>query len=84
MLLERFTCRQITVAGTLLSVVAFIVSVFSPSVDMLIVTYGIIGGTCVQHVCNCFTRCSNTLETPFIFKLLLVILLYYVKRMNAK
>ncbi|KAL4228585.1 hypothetical protein ACF0H5_011635 [Mactra antiquata] len=43
-LLEKFSCRQITIAGTLVSVCAFIVSVFSPNVEMLILTYGIIGG----------------------------------------
>lgn len=44
LLLERYTCRRITIVGTLVSVVAFVVSVFSPNVEMLIVTYGIIAG----------------------------------------
>lgn len=44
MLLERYSCRQITIAGTLISVVAFIISTFSPSIEILIVTYGILGG----------------------------------------
>ncbi|XP_052803030.1 monocarboxylate transporter 14-like [Mya arenaria] len=43
-LLERYTCRQITIVGTLISVVAFVVSIFSPNVEMLIITYGIIAG----------------------------------------
>ncbi|XP_045207947.1 monocarboxylate transporter 14-like isoform X2 [Mercenaria mercenaria] len=44
MLLERYSCRQITIAGTVLSVVGFIISSFSPNVEILIITYGIIGG----------------------------------------
>ncbi|XP_060598825.1 monocarboxylate transporter 14-like isoform X1 [Ruditapes philippinarum] len=44
MLLERYSCRQITIAGTALSVVGFVVSSFSPNVEILIITYGIIGG----------------------------------------
>ncbi|KAH3774938.1 monocarboxylate transporter 9-like [Dreissena polymorpha] len=44
LLLERFSWRQVTLAGTLMSAVAFVVSVFSPNIDVLIITYGIIGG----------------------------------------
>lgn len=44
MLLERYSCRQITIAGTLLSVAAFIASTFSSNVELLIITYGVIGG----------------------------------------
>ena len=42
--LEKFTCRQITICGALLSSCAFIVSIFSPTVDILILTYGVLGG----------------------------------------
>ena len=47
MFLEKFTCRQITICGALLASCAFIVSIFSPNVDILILTYGIIGGRSV-------------------------------------
>lgn len=43
-LLERYNCRQITIAGTTLSVVAFIISTFSPNVEILIITYGLLAG----------------------------------------
>ncbi|XP_005104289.2 uncharacterized protein LOC101856201 [Aplysia californica] len=43
-LLKRFTVRQVTIAGSLLSTLGFIASVFSPNVYVLILTYGVIGG----------------------------------------
>lgn len=42
--LEKYSCRQITIFGALLSSCAFIVSIFSPNVEVLIITYGVIGG----------------------------------------
>lgn len=42
--LEKFSCRQITIFGALLSSCAFIVSIFSPNVEVLIITYGVVGG----------------------------------------
>ncbi|KAL5019783.1 hypothetical protein ScPMuIL_002675 [Solemya velum] len=45
MLLEKYSCRQVTIAGGMLSGTAFIVSIFSPNVEVLILTYGIIAGT---------------------------------------
>ncbi|XP_041372889.1 monocarboxylate transporter 7-like [Gigantopelta aegis] len=43
-LLKYFSCRQMVISGTLLTVASFISSVFSPTVDILILTYGFIGG----------------------------------------
>ena len=42
--LEKYSCRQMTIFGALMASCAFIVSIFSPTVDILIITYGVIGG----------------------------------------
>ena len=42
--LEKYSCRQMTIFGALMASSAFIVSIFSPTVDILIITYGVIGG----------------------------------------
>ncbi|XP_048249886.1 monocarboxylate transporter 12-like [Haliotis rufescens] len=43
-LLRRFSCRQVTIFGTLLSTIGFVTSMFAPNVETLIITYGVIGG----------------------------------------
>ena len=44
MLLKRFSIRQVTIAGTLISAVGFIASTFAPNVFVLIIMYGVVGG----------------------------------------
>ncbi|CAL1546736.1 unnamed protein product [Lymnaea stagnalis] len=43
-LTNRFGCRAIIIAGSLIAGLAFIVSSWSPNVTMLILTYGVFGG----------------------------------------
>lgn len=43
-LTNKFGCRAVCVAGSLISTVAFVLSIFSPSVNWLMLTYGFIGG----------------------------------------
>ncbi|PVD27384.1 hypothetical protein C0Q70_12542 [Pomacea canaliculata] len=43
-LTNRFGCKRVTIAGSIIASFAFIISMFSPSADILILTYGIIGG----------------------------------------
>lgn len=43
-LTNRFGCKRVTVAGSLLSTLAFVVSIYSPSAHVFIFTYGVIGG----------------------------------------
>lgn len=45
MLANKYGCRRITIMGAVISCAAFILSVFSPNIEMLILTYGILGGT---------------------------------------
>ena len=45
-LTNKFGCRPVTVAGSVIASLAFLISTMAPSVDVLIVTYGVIGGTC--------------------------------------
>lgn len=42
--MKRFSIRQVTIAGTLISAVGFIASIFAPNVFVLIVMYGVVGG----------------------------------------
>ena len=43
-LLKRFGCRLVGVAGSLILFVGLLTSVFTPSLHVLYVTYGLIGG----------------------------------------
>ncbi|KAK7087697.1 hypothetical protein V1264_021714 [Littorina saxatilis] len=40
----RYGCRGVAMFGSVLGAVAFVVSTFSPSIEVLIITYGLIGG----------------------------------------
>ncbi|KAK7488004.1 hypothetical protein BaRGS_00020749 [Batillaria attramentaria] len=43
-LTNRYGCKKVTVAGSVIATFAFVVSTFSPSAHILIITYGVIGG----------------------------------------
>ncbi|XP_056012158.1 monocarboxylate transporter 14-like isoform X2 [Ostrea edulis] len=43
-LLDRFSIRQVTLCGALVAACGFISSTFAPNVEILILTYGVIGG----------------------------------------
>ncbi|KAK7499882.1 hypothetical protein BaRGS_00008973 [Batillaria attramentaria] len=43
-LAEKYGCRKVTIAGSVVSAVGFILSTQATSIEMLIVTYGVIGG----------------------------------------
>lgn len=44
-LVNRYGCRPVTIAGSLLGAAAFIISTFAPSIFVFQLTYGVIGGT---------------------------------------
>ncbi|XP_054723796.1 monocarboxylate transporter 12-like [Uloborus diversus] len=43
-LTNRFGCRVVTIAGSLVSCTAFVLSTMAPSIDVLMITYGVMGG----------------------------------------
>ncbi|CAH1953803.1 unnamed protein product [Acanthoscelides obtectus] len=43
-LTNKFGCRAVCIAGSIISTLAFILSIFSPTVNWLMLTYGFIGG----------------------------------------
>nr|XP_022325657.1 monocarboxylate transporter 9-like isoform X2 [Crassostrea virginica] len=43
-LLDRFTIRQVTLCGAFVATLGFVISTFAQSVEVLIITYGVIGG----------------------------------------
>jgi len=43
-LANRFGCRIVSIAGSVIAGVAFAISQFSPNIDVLILTYGVMGG----------------------------------------
>jgi len=47
-LANRFGCRIVSIVGSVIAGVFFIISQFSPNIDVLIFTYGVMGG---QHCC---------------------------------
>jgi len=44
MLVNRFGCRIVSIVGSVIAGVFFIISQFSPNIDVLILTYGVMGG----------------------------------------
>ncbi|CAD5117746.1 DgyrCDS6491 [Dimorphilus gyrociliatus] len=43
-LANKFGCRRVTIIGSIVSTIAFILSTFSPNINVLIVTFGALGG----------------------------------------
>jgi len=43
-LTNKYGCRAVCMAGSFLGAIAFVLSTFSNSVNMLMMTYGIMGG----------------------------------------
>ena len=43
-LVNRFGCRKVAVFGSVFASGSFVLAMYSPSIDILIVTYGIMGG----------------------------------------
>lgn len=43
-LCNKFGCRAVCIAGSILSCTAFVLSTFSVNVNMLMMTYGVMGG----------------------------------------
>ncbi|XP_052061352.1 monocarboxylate transporter 12-like [Mytilus californianus] len=43
-LVNKFGCRMVSITGSLIAAVGVIIGSFSPNLDILIVTYGVIGG----------------------------------------
>jgi len=43
-LVNRFGCRIVSIVGSIIAGVFFAISQFSPSIDVLIFTYGVMGG----------------------------------------
>ncbi|XP_060086227.1 monocarboxylate transporter 9-like [Ylistrum balloti] len=44
LLLRKFSIRAVTITGAAVAACGFIVSIFSPNIELLIITYGIVGG----------------------------------------
>jgi len=43
-LVNRFGCRIVSIVGSVIAGVFFAVSQFSPNIDVMILTYGVMGG----------------------------------------
>lgn len=43
-LAKKFGCRAVAICGSVIACVAYVISTFSPSVNVLILTYGAMGG----------------------------------------
>ncbi|KAK3601157.1 hypothetical protein CHS0354_019156 [Potamilus streckersoni] len=43
-LTNKFGCRPVTIAGSIIGAVAFVLARFSPNIEILILTYGVMGG----------------------------------------
>lgn len=49
-LANKYGCRTVCIAGSLISSAAFVLSTFSTSVTMLMLTYGVMGGKCILTI----------------------------------
>ncbi|ESP02005.1 hypothetical protein LOTGIDRAFT_230540 [Lottia gigantea] len=51
-LLKHFTCRQVTITGGFIAAISLVLSVFSPNIDVMIITYGILcgSGICMMYM----------------------------------
>lgn len=43
-LVNKYGCRLVTMVGAVITSTGFILSIFSPNVEIMIVTYGLMGG----------------------------------------
>ncbi|KAL4228580.1 hypothetical protein ACF0H5_011630 [Mactra antiquata] len=43
-LTNKFGCRAVAMTGSVIATIAFILATFSPNIDVLIITYGVLGG----------------------------------------
>jgi len=43
-LVNRFGCRIVSIVGSVIAGVFFAISQFSPNIDVMILTYGVMGG----------------------------------------
>ena len=53
-LTNKFGCRAVCIAGSILGSVSFVLSTFSPNVNVLMLTYGFMGGE--NYFCNLYLR----------------------------
>jgi len=59
-LVNRFGCRIVSIVGSVIAGLFFAVSQFSPNIDVMILTYGVMGGRLCYIVVagsggNCYT-----------------------------
>ena len=60
-LANKFGCRAVAISGSLLATAAFFASTFSPTVEVLILTYGALGGDdSLIAINNNFITCIRT------------------------
>lgn len=43
-LVNKFGCRVVTITGSVIAATGFILGSFAPNIDILILTYGVLGG----------------------------------------
>ena len=65
-LANKYGCRAVTIAGAILAASGFLLCTFSPNIEIMILTYGIMGGN-VKHFTNIFQRKIFYLVEKFSF-----------------
>ena len=54
-LVNKFGCRPVSMFGAVMSAFGFAISTLSPNINVMMLTYGIIGG--MQTMCMCVCVC---------------------------
>ena len=65
-LANKYGCRAVTIAGAILAASGFLLCTFSPNIEIMILTYGIMGGN-VKHFTKIFQMARLQLVVKFSF-----------------
>lgn len=57
--MNKYGCRVVGMAGSLIGAIAFVLSTFSPNIEVLIFTYGILGGELAWVISEWYHRCND-------------------------
>jgi len=56
---NKFGIREVTIIGSVVASVFFVISSFSINIDMMLVTYGIMGGSFFCYLCFILNQSFN-------------------------
>ena len=58
-LVNKFGCRIVCISGSLIACLGFIISAYSPTLPVLLLSYGLLGGINFELRCGVISKISN-------------------------